>query len=68
MSKYIRKTIDVYDLEGYTGSQYGWELMTRELTRKEAQERRKEYRENQPQYSYRIVKRREPKETYPNVN
>jgi hypothetical protein len=43
---YIRKTEDVWVLQG---NYYGeWEDLTAEITRKEIQERKKEYRENQP--------------------
>lgn len=50
-----RKTIDEYHIEGNYG--YGWEVVTAEDTRKEALQRLKEYRENEP-YFFRIIKRR----------
>lgn len=59
---YIRKTVDVYELQGNYGYGDGYEYILEEEDRKEARERLKEYRENAPQYSYRIVKHRRPKE------
>ena len=56
-SAYIRKTRDVWDVEGYYGM--GWERVTSETTRPEAKERLAEYRKNDPGTPYRIVKRRE---------
>jgi hypothetical protein len=56
---YIRKTRDVFDIEQHTGPGYGWEVVSSEETRKEAQRARREYQENQPEYPARIVKRRE---------
>ena len=60
MSKYRRKTRDEFEVQQYTGSQYGWERTTTETTIKEAHERKKEYQENQPEYPVRIVKKRVP--------
>ena len=52
-----RKTYDEYQIhQHFPGS--GWEEVCAETTRKEAQERRKEYRENQPEYPVKIVKKR----------
>jgi len=56
---YQRKTRDVYVIQQYTGSQYGWEDVCEEDTRKEAVAQRKCYQENQPEYPVRIKKRRE---------
>jgi len=53
-----RKTYDEYEVQQYTGPQYKWERVCTELNLKEARERRKEYRENQPEYQVRIVKKR----------
>jgi hypothetical protein len=54
---YIRKTQDVYTVQGYY---FGtWEDETSENTRREAIERLKEYRENMPEYSHRLIKTRE---------
>ena len=57
---YERKTIDTWELQLNYG--YGWEYTLTEYTRKEARERLKEYRENQPQYPARLVKKRVRKE------
>ena len=56
---YIRKTRDVWDIEQNFGYGYGWEVVTSEETRKDAQRARQEYRDNQPEYPVRIIKRRE---------
>jgi hypothetical protein len=53
---YIRKTQDEYQLLANYGQ--GWEVETTEETRKEIKERLKEYRDNAPQYSYKIVTKR----------
>lgn len=54
---YIRKTQDLYVIQGlYAGN---WEDETAETTRKEAILRLNEYRENAPEYCYKLVKRRE---------
>lgn len=52
---YKRKTDDEFNIEQQTV--YGWEMVTCEITRKQARETIKEYRENQPG-NYRIVKKR----------
>lgn len=57
---YVRKTEDEYEIQQYVPG--GWECVTTETTVREALERRKEYRENQPEYAVRIVKRRVKKE------
>ncbi len=66
---YVRKTRDVWTVLAYTGHQfrgrsdsqsgYGWEEMTAELTYREARDRLREYRENQPQYRYKLRLKRE---------
>lgn len=53
---YTRKTYDEYEVQGNYG--YQWECVTTETTHKEARARLKEYRVNEPQYTFRIVKRR----------
>lgn len=53
---YVRKTRDEFDIEQKTCQ--GWEVVYSENTAREARERRKEYRENQPEYPVRIKKRR----------
>lgn len=42
-------------IQTYTGAQYGWEDDCAEHTRKEALERLKEYRLNQPEYQHRLT-------------
>jgi hypothetical protein len=55
---YVRKTRDVYDIQQYTGKQYGWEtVLTVELVWA-ARQHKREYAENQPEFPVRIVKRR----------
>ena len=64
---YIRKTQDVYTLQGDYGHGHGWEVLTAETTRTEINQRRKEYRENIPGMTLRIIKSREritPKENH----
>ena len=56
MADYVRKTKDVYVLQGNYG--YGWDDLTYEDSRREANEQMKCYQENQPA-SYRVIKRRE---------
>lgn len=53
---YTRKTKDVYVLQGNYGC--GWESVLEEDKRKDAMERLKEYRENQPQYPHKVIKKR----------
>jgi hypothetical protein len=55
---YIRKTKDEYQLLCDYGD--GWEYLLAENTMKEARKRKREYIENMPEYSYRIVKKRIP--------
>jgi N-methylhydantoinase B/oxoprolinase/acetone carboxylase alpha subunit len=59
MTTYTRKTRDVYLIEQYTGPGYGWEEVSAEENRADAQRCRNEYRENQPEYPVRIRKTRE---------
>ncbi len=54
---YIRKTVDVFEVQQLTPE--GWECVTTETTRREAQVRAKEYRENQPEFIIKIIKKRE---------
>ena len=56
---YVRKTVDAWVLEGNYGC--GWEYLLTEYTKKEGMERLREYRENQPQYPVRLIKKRERK-------
>ena len=57
---YIRKTRDEYQLLCNYGYGDGWEYLIAEDTMKEAKQRKKEYMENEPQYLYKIVKKRVP--------
>lgn len=41
----------------------GWEDVTAETERSEARARLREYRENEPQYSHRLIRRRERRES-----
>ena len=56
---YIRKTRDYWNVEGNYGYGDGWEVVTAEDDRKEARQRLKEYRENEPGVPFRVIKRRE---------
>jgi hypothetical protein len=53
---YKRKTIDEYEIHGNYG--YGFEAITTEENRKQAIERLKEYRNNEPGTRFKIVKKR----------
>lgn len=53
---YQRKTTDEFTIQGNYGQ--GWEDVTAEDNRREARERLKEYRENEPQYPHRLITRR----------
>jgi hypothetical protein len=55
---YIRKTKDIYKIQGYYSSQYGYETVNTEDNRKDAKRSLKEYRENE-NYSFRMIKKRE---------
>ena len=57
---YIRKTYDEYEIQGNYGQ--GWEMVCAGETHKDARARLKEYRENEPQYPHRIIKKRIRKE------
>lgn len=59
---YVRKTHDEWDIEQKTSE--GWELVSCEVTRKAARQDLRDYRENQPEYPVRIVKRRVKIEVY----
>lgn len=51
-----RKTRDEFQVHGNYA--HGWEEVTAEDTRKEARERLREYRENEPGTAFKMVKRR----------
>ena len=55
---YQRKTVDEYDIEQDAGG--GWEVVSSEANRKEANRAIREYRENQPEYPVRVHKHRVP--------
>ena len=55
---YVRKTQDEFQIWGNYG--HGFEELTAEATRKDAKERLKEYRMNQPEGTYKIVVKRIP--------
>lgn len=57
---YNRKTTDEFEIQANHGHGEGYEVETTETTRKEANKRLKEYRENAPNASYKIVKKRVP--------
>lgn len=54
---YQRKTRDYWDIEQQT--EEGWEVVSSEVTRVDARRCLKDYRENQPEYPVRSIKRRE---------
>lgn len=56
---YKRKTRDFWDIQQYTGAEYGWETVTAEDTWKDAKRALREYRENQPEYPVRAKRKRE---------
>jgi molecular chaperone DnaK len=58
MAKYKRTTRDYWEVQLYTGPQYGWELASAASTLKEAREAKRDYQENQD-LPVRIVKKRE---------
>lgn len=58
-----RKTRDVWVVQGNYGYGDGWEDVTAEETYREARQRLKEYRENEPQYPHRLKLTREKIET-----
>lgn len=53
---YMRKTQDEFDIEQFCNG--SWEVVNTEETWQGAKRSRAEYRENQPEYPVRIVKRR----------
>lgn len=55
---YVRKTHDIWVLEADYGYGDGWEYVIEESSKAEAYKQLQTYRENAPQYSYRVVKRR----------
>ena len=55
---YKRKTRDEYQIQGYYGDTYGYEEVCSEETWSAAKQTLKDYRENEPGISFRIVKKR----------
>jgi hypothetical protein len=51
---YKRKTVDEWQLLANYGHGHGWEVETAESAYDKIKARRQEYRENAPQYSYKI--------------
>ena len=56
---YQRKTRDIFVLQSNYGYQHGWEDTTYEDTWRAARAQLTCYRENQPEYAHRVIKRRE---------
>jgi hypothetical protein len=63
MSRYERKTVDWFYIMGVY--EKGEEELTVESSMKDARQRLREYRENEPQYRHRIKERRLPKGVEP---
>ena len=57
---HTRKTRDVWEVRGNYGYGDGFECVTAEESRKEALQRLKEYRDNEPGTPFKLVKTREP--------
>ena len=56
---YKRKTRDVFVIQGYYTSGYGWEDVVEEDSRKAGLEQLRAYRQNAPEYPYQMIVRRE---------
>jgi hypothetical protein len=54
----------LFIIQGLYGAGYGWEDVTAEESSKEARARLREYRENEPEYPHRMIRRREPNPNY----
>lgn len=59
---YKRKTEDLWIVQGNYGYGHGYEDLTAETSFREGRQRLKEYRENEPGTSIRLIKRRVRKE------
>lgn len=55
---YQRKTVDVWEVQGNYGYGHGWEDVYSADSFKDARERLREYRENEPEYRHRLRSRR----------
>ena len=53
---YVRKTVDEWHVQGDYGM--GWETVSIATTAAEGRRDLKDYRENEPQYPHRLIKRR----------
>ena len=60
--KYIRKTEDIWEVQGKYTEEYGFERVTAETSRKDAVAQLNCYKKNEPQYQFRIVYKRVRKE------
>ena len=60
---YVRKTVDVWEVQGWYCKEYGWECLTTELDSKSAKQILKDYNDNE-QAPHRIKRRRIPKEKF----
>lgn len=54
-------------VQGLYAGRHGWEDLTAEDTRREAQVRLREYEANEPQYQHRLIARRVPLELSPYI-
>lgn len=59
---YERKTVDFYVVQGNYGFGHGFEDVYASEDYKDARERLKEYRQNEPNAIHKLVVKREPKE------
>ena len=60
MAKYVRKTVDEYHTQGNYGC--GWETVTIDDNYADAKQMLRDYRENEPEYPHRLIKKRVRKE------
>jgi hypothetical protein len=60
---YQRKTRDAWEVQGDYGVGFGFECVTTETTFREARDRVREYRENEPGVPFRLHRTRERIET-----
>jgi hypothetical protein len=57
---YVRKTVDEWHTQGNYGC--GWETVTIDDNKKDAMQMLRDYRENEPEYPHRLIKKRVRKE------
>jgi hypothetical protein len=60
MAKYVRKTVDEWHTQGNYGC--GWETVTIDDNYADAKQMLRDYRENEPEYPHRLIKKRVRKE------